>query len=167
MADLFNPTIKLPAEYILERLYAGRDRIARMEEQIASLPRGRKSKEQRQRLLYALEEAKAEQAEYTKELDRINREGATLYIEPDERLQSFNICIGVAYGKAIYVDGDGDIKYLNVSPDAIDDIAVGETQLDDVKVGDFAALPEAEQRMILRELENKKETPDFFRGRFA
>ncbi len=78
-------------------------------------------------------------------------------LSPDEMEQLYNECIGVAYGKGMFVDGNGELLFS----DSTDDLQIGDT-VDVSELSPFSSLPRGEQDMLLRYLQENEETPVWF-----
>ncbi len=76
---------------------------------------------------------------------------------PDETEQLYNECIGVAYGKGLFTDGNGKLLFSN----GTDDLQIGDT-VDVSELSPFSSLPYGEQEMLLRYLKESDETPVWF-----
>lgn len=78
---------------------------------------------------------------------------------PDEEEQLHNECVGIAYGKGLFVDGNGSLMYS--CAEEAQGLRIGDT-LDETELSPFAMLPHGEQEMILRYLKESEETPPWF-----
>ncbi len=81
----------------------------------------------------------------------------------DEVPQTYNECVGYAYGVAIYVDDSGQLLYRESQEDAVE---LGETAGIDT-LHSFNDLPPGERDMILRDITKQEECPDWFRERYG
>ena len=109
------------------------------------------------RLRYQIEEIRDKKTAYLFELENLRDER--------EDFDSAEYCerIGCCYGKCIYVNGEGEILYLEAEEDGAD--AVGEPAFEPTALKTLDTLPEAEKAMILNWLDEADETPLWFKRR--
>lgn len=72
-------------------------------------------------------------------------------------------CIGYCYRKSIYVNGEGEILYLEADESGAD--KVGDPAFDPTALIPLDTLPEAEKAMILNYLDEADSTPLWFKHR--
>lgn len=72
-------------------------------------------------------------------------------------------CIGYCYRKSIYVNGEGEILYLEADENGAD--KVGDPAFDPTALIPLDTLPEAEKAMILNYLDEADSTPLWFKHR--
>ena len=72
-------------------------------------------------------------------------------------------CIGYCYQKSIYVNGEGEILYLEADEDGAD--AVGDAAFEPTALIPLDTLPEAEKAIILKYLDESEKTPIWFKHR--
>ena len=72
-------------------------------------------------------------------------------------------CIGYCYRKSIYVNGEGEILYLEANENGAD--KVGDPAFDPTALIPLDTLPEAEKAMILNYLDEADSTPLWFKHR--
>ena len=72
-------------------------------------------------------------------------------------------CVGYCYEKNIYVNGKGEILYLDTDENGAD--AIGDPAFDPTALKPIDTLPEAEKAMILNYLDEAESTPLWFKHR--
>ena len=72
-------------------------------------------------------------------------------------------CIGYCYRKSIYVNGEGEILYLEANENGAD--KVGDPAFEPTALIPLDTLPEAEKAMILNYLDEADSTPLWFKHR--
>ena len=72
-------------------------------------------------------------------------------------------CVGTCYGKSIYVDGKGEILFMDADENGAD--AIGDPAFDPTALKPIDTLPEAEKAMILNYLDEAESTPLWFKHR--
>ncbi len=72
-------------------------------------------------------------------------------------------CIGYCYRKSIYVNGEGEILYLEADENGADKI--GDPAFEPTALIPLDTLPEAEKAMILNYLDEAEDTPLWFKHR--
>lgn len=72
-------------------------------------------------------------------------------------------CVGTCYGKSIYVDGKGEILFMDADENGAD--AIGDPAFAPTALKPIDTLPEAEKAMILNYLDEAESTPLWFKHR--
>ena len=94
---------------------------------------------------------------YLYELENLNDEKA------DFENEEYCECVGTCYGKSIYVDGKGEILFMDADENGAD--AIGDPAFDPTALKPIDTLPEAEKAMILNYLDEAETTPLWFKHR--
>ena len=94
---------------------------------------------------------------YLWELENLNDEKA------DFENEEYCECVGTCYGKSIYVDGKGEILFMDADENGAD--AIGDPAFDPTALKPIDTLPEAEKAMILNYLDEAESTPLWFKHR--
>lgn len=73
-----------------------------------------------------------------------------------------NECVGYCYGKCIYVDDEGDLRYREIEREGAE--AIGEKTADIQDLNYIYELPSAEMKMIIEYLKESPDTPLWVKG---
>ena len=168
--DGFTPAFKYPSEILLEEFKGicrqieavekERDRIASEYNQGKSLKKpDRKQRNNYYKSLAAIRSRLSnlyEQKQKLKEelIKRMENPPVTF---ADDTPVPINECVGYCYGKCIYVDDEGDLRYREIEREGAESIGEPTEDIQDLKY--VYELPEAEMKMILDYLRESPNTP--------
>lgn len=174
MADDFYPIARLPIEYYtaeIPRLKREQEQLEKELKELKQQKYPKKGTKEREAFIAKLETLEVKIA-------TISRERSKLVSELEHKLEYsdgrsadnaedtpklFNECIGYAYGKCIYVDSNGAVRYREAEEHEAEQI--GETAFADVPLQLISELPEGERKMIFRYLDEHPDTPEWFKKR--
>ena len=172
MKDDFKPVYKQPIEYYTEKLTALCAEEQRLREKNLKVYQSlQEAKTKKERLKASERNAryghlanlnlKISEIEQIKEKVRKEFEERMNEIErapfTDDIPQIYNECVGYCYGKCIYVDNDGDLRYREATEEDAEQI--GETTERTDLLEYLYTLPNAEFTMIITYLKESPDTP--------
>lgn len=168
--DGFAPAYIYPVEVLLEEfksicrrieaIEAERDRL--VSDYLKEKAERKPKKSQRSAYYARLATFRMKLSELYEKKERIKKELAErMEIPPvlfaDDEPSPMNECVGYCYGKCIYVDDQGDLRYREIEREGAESIGEPTEDIQDLKY--VYELPEAEMKMILDYLRESPDTP--------